>query len=163
MRKVKFKYEPAQLFKIKAGRLWIACIVGLIIALFIHTIWPLLMLVGWSQWETVVNNFARLRYPDIVVKLDKVANAARLTDRDEFSKVKRYSHSVVFEYYKDSTIWTVAVYANGITHSDNVADLTLRFGEVFGVTPYVIKRTANSITYRFPTNSKEEVLNEDEF
>lgn len=163
MRKVKFKYEPAQSFKIKAGRLWIACIVGLIVAIFTHVIWPLLVLVVLSQLEIVVNNFAKLLYPDIVVKLDKVANAARLTDRDELSQVKRYSHSVIFEYYQDSTVWTITVYANGITHSDNVTDLTLRFGEAFGLTPYVIKRTANSITYRFPTVSRTEELNEDEF
>lgn len=121
------------------------------------------MLVGLSQLEIVVNNFAKLLYPDIVGKLDKVANAARLTDRDELSQIKRYSHSVIFDYYCDATKWTIAVYANGITHSDNVADLTLRFGEAFGITPYIIKRTANSITYRFPTNEKMEALNEDEF
>lgn len=140
-----------------------ACTVGLIIALFMHTIWPLLVLVGLSQWEIVVNNYAKLLYPDRVSKLDKVANAARLVDRDELSAVKRYSHSSIFEYYQDSTVWTITVYANGVTHSDNVADLTLRFGEAFGITPYVVQKTANSITYRFPTNEKMEALNEDEF
>ena len=164
MRKVQFKYEPAHSFEIKAGRLWIACTVGLIIALFMHTIWPLLVLVGLSQLEIVVNNFAKLLYPDIVGKLDKVANAARLTDRDEMSQIKRYSHSVIFDYYCDSTKWMITVHANGVTHSDNVADLTLRFGEAYGVTPYVIKRTADSITYRFPLDDlNSEVLNEDEF
>lgn len=162
--KVKFKYEPARSFEIKVGRLWIACIVGLIIALYAHVIWPLLLLVGLSQWEIVVTNYAKLLYPDLVSKLDLVANAARLTDRDELSQIKRYSHSVIFDYYCDSTKWTITVYANGVTHSDNVADLTLRFGEAFGVTPYVIKRTANSITYRFPLDDlNSEVLNEDEF
>lgn len=112
----------------------------------------------------ISNNLAILLYSDIVAKLDKVANAARLVDRDELSAVKRYSHSAIFEYYRDSTIWTITVYPNGITHSDNVADLTLRFGETFGITPYVIKRTADSITYRFPLDDlNSEVLNENEF
>ena len=161
---VKFKYEPARSFEIKAGWLLVACIVGLIIALFVHTILPLFLLIGLSQWEIIVNDSAKLLYPDIVTKLDKVANAARLTDRDELSQIKRYSHSVIFDYYCDSTKWMITVYANGVTHSDNVTDLTLRFGEAFGVTPYVIKRTADSITYRFPLEDlNSEVLNEDEF
>lgn len=164
MRKVKFKYEPAQSFGIKAGQLWIACIVGLVIAFFTHSIWPLILLSGVSQWRLICNNLPKILYPGLVTKLDKVANAARLTDRDELSQVKRYSHSVIFEYYQDSTIWMITVYANGITHSDNVTDLTLRFGEAFGVTPYVIKRTADSITYRFPLDDlNSEALNEDEF
>lgn len=161
--KVKFKYEPAQSFEIKAGWLWLACIVGLGIAFFTHLIWPLILMSGLSQWRMISNNFARLLYPDLVTKLDKVANAARLTDRDKLSQVKRYSHSVIFDYYQDSTAWRITVYANGITHSDNVADLTLRFGEVFGVTPYIIKRKADSITYQFPINSETETLSESEF
>lgn len=163
MEKVHFKYEPAQLFQIRVGYLWLTCIVGLIIAWFTHWFWPIPLLIVLSQWNLINNNYAKLLYPDIIAKLDKVANAARLTDRDELSQIKRYSHSVIFDYYCDSTKWTITVHANGVTHSDNVTDLTLRFGEVFGVTPYITNRTADSITYRFPTNSKMETLNEDEF
>lgn len=163
MKKVHFKYEPARFFEFKAARLWVACVIGLFIDLFTHASWPLFLLVGLSQWDVVGNGTVKLLYPDIIAKLDKVANAGRLTDLDEYSNIKRYSHSVIFDYYRDSTVWKITVYANGITHSDNVTDLTLRFGEAFGVTPYITKRTADSITYRFPIDSETETPNEDEF
>lgn len=161
---VKFKYEPANTFEIKAGRLWTACILGLICAFLFRKIWPMLLFLTLSQITTIRNSLPRLFFPEIIKKLDKVANAGRLTDRDNFDKLKKYSNSVIFEYYQTPNLLEITVFANGISHSDNVSDLTRRFGEVFGITPYVSKRTAESITYHFPISGfKNETINEDEF
>lgn len=161
---VKFRYEPANTFEIKAGRLWIACILGLICAFLFHKTWPMLLFLTLSQITTIRNSLPRLFYPEIIKKLDKIANAGRLTDQNNFDNIKRYSNSVIFEYYQAQNLLEITVYANGITHSDNVSKLTQRFGEVFGVTPYVSKRTAESITYHFPKSGfRNETINEDEF
>lgn len=159
-------YDPNQHYRLNAGLLVIATIIGIILGTIYQTAMLVLVLPALSQYQWLFDLIKRVVYAKEISALDRLTNSASLADvRDNYTK-GRYRDNVIYKLEKsyDSTHYLLYIDANGVKNTRHLSELAEEVGAAFHHPAYLQDICNGHVVYWIDlTNRRSVKVSENDF